>query len=96
MTFLFWNLNRGGLPRSVARLALDENVDVLILAECTMRWSELLWELNAESPDYHFADGNCGHIVFFTRFHPSLFPPRIESHDAPQLPQPKISLLSVE
>jgi exonuclease III len=79
-SFLFWNLNRGGLPKSVARLAQQESADVLILAECGMRWADILWELNAERSDYHFAPGNCAHLVFFTRFHPSLFSSRIESH----------------
>jgi len=40
--FLFWNLNRGGLAGSLTRLALDERVYVLILAECAMRWSDIL------------------------------------------------------
>ena len=80
MIFLFWNLNRGGLPRSVAHLARQENADILILAECAMPLADLLWELNGELPHYQLAPGNCGHLVFFTRFHPQFLTPIIESH----------------
>jgi len=78
--FVFWNLNRRGLARSVAYLARQENADVVILAESGLATAELQWELNAESPDYQFAPGNCAHLVFFTRFHYRLMRARMESH----------------
>jgi len=77
--FVFWNLNRGGLPRSVGYLALQQNADLVILAECTMSVVDLLLELNAERPDYQFAPGNCEHLLFFTRFNSSFLTPRLES-----------------
>ncbi len=80
MKFVFWNLNRGGLARSVANLAWQEEADVLILAECVMPFVELMDELNAERPEYRFAAGNCGHLIFFTRFLQYYFLPVIESH----------------
>ncbi|MGB7555969.1 MAG: endonuclease/exonuclease/phosphatase family protein [Candidatus Korobacteraceae bacterium] len=78
--FLFWNLNRRDLHGFVRNLARQENVDVLILAECGTPPVRMLEELNAESPDYQYAAGNCGHLLFFTRFDSSLFPPLFESH----------------
>ncbi len=78
--FVFWNLNRGALSRWVADLARQENADVIILAESTRPEVELLVELNAERSDYQLASGYCGHLLFFTRFHPGLFPTLIESH----------------
>lgn len=77
--FLFWNLNRGGRIRTIVQLARQENADLLILAECNLLWSELLWELNGETPHYQFAAGHCDHLHFFTRFDRTLFPARIES-----------------
>ncbi|MGB8769734.1 MAG: endonuclease/exonuclease/phosphatase family protein [Candidatus Korobacteraceae bacterium] len=78
--FLFWNLNRSELHGFVRNLARQEKVDVLILAECVTRPARLLEELNADSPDYQYAPGNCGHLLFFTRFDSDLLTPRFESH----------------
>jgi endonuclease/exonuclease/phosphatase family metal-dependent hydrolase len=84
--FLFWNLNRRDLPGFVRNLARQENADVVILAECPTPPAKLLEELNADapdyadSPDYQYAPGNCGHLLFFTRFESSLLTPLFESH----------------
>ena len=78
--FLFWNLHRRDLYGFVSRLAHQERVDVLILAECGTSPARLLQELNADSPDYHYAQGNCGHLLFFTRFDSTLLPALFESH----------------
>jgi hypothetical protein len=80
MRFLFWNLNRHNLHGFVARLARQENADVVILAECPTSPAQLLQELNAEAPYYQYASGNCGHLLFFTRFESSLLTPLFESH----------------
>ena len=45
--FLFWNLNRSERRDLICWLALDENVDVLILAEHALSWASILWELSA-------------------------------------------------
>ena len=78
--FLFWNLNRRELHGFVARLARQENADVVILAECPTSPAQLLEDLNAEAPYYQYAPGNCGHLLFFTRFESSLLTPLWESH----------------
>src|ERR1019366_10248689 len=78
--FLFWNLNRTDLHGFVSRLAHQENIDVLILAECPTDPAVLLQTLNANSSDYQYAAGNCGHLLFFTRFESSLLTPVFESH----------------
>jgi endonuclease/exonuclease/phosphatase family metal-dependent hydrolase len=94
--FLFWNLNRQDLHGFVRDLARQENADVVILAECPTKPARLLEELNAEAPDYakapadspdyadapdyQYAPGNCGHLLFFTRFESSLLTPLFESH----------------
>ena len=79
-TFLFWNLNGGGLARGVAHLARQEKADVLILAECRLAPAELLWELNADTPDFQYAHGHCGHLTFYTRFDPYYLRGVTESH----------------
>ncbi len=78
--FLFWNLHRRDLHGFVRNLARQENADVLILAECPTHPAQLLEELNTELPHYEYAPGNCGHLLFFTRFDPRFFKPKFESH----------------
>jgi hypothetical protein len=80
MRFLFWNLNKNDIPGWVHKLALQESADVLILAECSIPPAQLLEQLNADSSDYHYAPGNCGHLVFFTRFDANFLTPIIENH----------------
>jgi hypothetical protein len=78
--FLFWNLNKRDIPGFVRHLAWDEGVDVLILAECTMRPERVLEHLNEERADYQFAWSNSDHLVFFTRFDWRLLKPLAESN----------------
>ncbi len=80
MRLLFWNMNRRGLPTNVAHLAWQENADVLILAECGSEPAALLLALNERTPQYQFAKGNCGHLLFFTRFDSNYLPKLIETH----------------
>ena len=78
--FLFWNLHKREIPGFVHNLARQEDADVLILAECRIPPAQLLEQLNADSSDYHYAPGNCGHLVFFTRFNARFLTPLFESH----------------
>ena len=78
--FLFWNLNRTDLHGFVSRLAHQEKINVLILAECPTDPALLLQTLNADSSDYQYAAGNCGHLRFFTRFDSGWLKPLFESH----------------
>jgi hypothetical protein len=71
LTFLFWNLNGQPLQSLVARLAHDHDVDVLMLAECSLASDDLLAELNHgqvrkfSPPDRHSL---CERIMIFPRF----------------------------
>jgi len=80
MRLLFWNMNRVGAALAVAELAWQESADVLILAECGASEAALLVALNERSPQYQLAPGNCGHLVFFTRFDSNYLTRLIETH----------------
>ncbi len=45
--FLFWNLNRRPLAHLVREVALNSNIDMIVLAECTESIFELLVTLNS-------------------------------------------------
>jgi hypothetical protein len=47
MTFLFWNLKKQPLEKTIGNLAELHEVDVFILAECKIKRSDLLTELNS-------------------------------------------------
>jgi hypothetical protein len=78
--FLFWNVNRRDIPGFIRQLARDNNVDVLILAECRTSTATLLETLNDEQPHYQLAWGNCDHLLFFTRFKSELLHPIFDSN----------------
>ncbi|MFZ0315258.1 MAG: endonuclease/exonuclease/phosphatase family protein [Candidatus Korobacteraceae bacterium] len=68
MKFLFWNLNRRDIPGLVRAVTLEHNIDVLILAECVIPDSVILFRLNTGEPDYQYARGNCARVMIFVRF----------------------------
>jgi hypothetical protein len=59
--------------------ARSNNVDVLVLAECGIPIGTMLMELNAETPDFQFAHGECERIRVFTKFHSGFITPIFES-----------------
>jgi len=80
-SFLFWNINRKNLQRSIANLTQQYDVDVLMLAECEIEIAVLLNELNKERRfiyDYWPSPG-CRKIEVFTRFSHKLVQPIRES-----------------
>jgi hypothetical protein len=77
--FLFWNLNNKPVPHLVKQVARGNDVDVLVLAECEIPVGAILTELNAETPDFQFASGQCERIRVFTRFHSGFLAPIFES-----------------
>ena len=77
--FLFWNLNKKPIPGFVCHLAHEQDVDVLILAECAFSKDGLLEELNREVAEYRYAWGVSDHLVFYTRFHDGFLRPLAES-----------------
>ncbi len=78
--FLFWNLKRKLLEKLVANLALRYQVDVIMLAECSIEPEVLLRTLNPPgSYDYHYAPGiGCRKVEIFTRFPGDFIRPRYE------------------
>ncbi|MEZ4713447.1 MAG: hypothetical protein R3A44_40040 [Caldilineaceae bacterium] len=80
-TFLFWNLNQKALQESIYRIADVHEVEVIVLAECTVDPAIILTSLNRHGPDYHYAPSpGCTRIQVFTRF-PSEFMPVIVESD---------------
>ncbi|HKV41841.1 MAG TPA: endonuclease/exonuclease/phosphatase family protein [Blastocatellia bacterium] len=71
ITFLFWNLNDRPIAELVARLTKEHDVDVLILAECSISIADILNALNqGRGTGYHFSEGNCERITILTKFPP--------------------------
>lgn len=70
LTFLFWNINRKPLSDAIAKIAEQESVDVLILAECEIEASTVLRTLNKKEALFYFAPGKTqtSPIRIFTRF----------------------------
>ena len=80
-SFLFWNINRKNLQRSIANLAQQHRIDVLMLAECEIGTGVLLRELNrGRGLGYHYSpDKSCRKIEVFAQFPHELIQPVRES-----------------
>ena len=68
ISFLFWNMNGRDLAERTRRLAVNHDVDVLMLAECATSSAEMLAALNADGTRYYDAKGQCESIRIFARF----------------------------
>jgi len=78
-TFLFWNLNRKPRHKLIANLARQYEVDVIMLAECSIASDILLRTLNqSATPEYHYARSQSTKIEIFTRFLSEFIPPIYE------------------
>lgn len=68
-TFLFWNLNRKPLQEFIRTLVVEHNVDILILAECSIEPGVLLRYLNRSLVEYYYAPSEkCNKIDIYLRF----------------------------
>ncbi len=69
-TFLFWNLNGKDLLTSIRLLVEYHDVDVLILAECSSSYTDVLRVLNPARQPAKFDEikSACQRIMLFTRF----------------------------
>ena len=68
-TFLFWNLNRRDLAHLVNQVVYENEVDVLILAECEVPSNKVLSSLNGNRKhEFHFPTSLCERVRIFTRF----------------------------
>lgn len=79
-TFLFWNVHRRVSAEAIAKLAWQHEVDVLILAECSLHPATLLLALNVERTEFDYAPSpGCDKIQIFTRFPPDFLLPLEET-----------------
>jgi exonuclease III len=80
--FLFWNLNRRPLQRTLANLVRTHDIDVLMLAECEVSTLEMLSALN-ESGDAVFQSvrTRCQGLAVYSRFSPEYLRPTYEAPD---------------
>lgn len=69
--FLFWNIKQNRIEDIIASVARRHEVDVLILAECTIPVGVMLTALNPESESEHLfhltVGGRCKRITIYTR-----------------------------
>jgi endonuclease/exonuclease/phosphatase family metal-dependent hydrolase len=79
VTFLFWNIRKRPLQNLILALAKDNQVDVIMLAECHLPEQVLLETLNKDNAEYHFAYGECPAVRVFTRFNSDFLVRRYES-----------------
>lgn len=80
LTFLFWNLKR---DRSdlLASLTRQHGVDVLLLAECTLKPATVLEALNARRSDYFYVRTDCPKVSIYTRFSDEFMPAHRDGDD---------------
>lgn len=82
VSFLFWNLNGKPLKKTISRLAIKYNVDVLIFVEFSFEPYELILELNksGKKHNYYYSPGiGCKKIHLFTKFNYKYVKPIYES-----------------
>lgn len=67
--FLFWNVNSQPRSGMIANLAHRHEVDVIMLAECSISPALLLSELNSVETGYHYVEQlACEKIELYTKF----------------------------
>lgn len=66
--FLFWNLGKKDLRPLLNRAVRENDVDIVILAECTNRPEEILSGLNQDVTRFHYTFGVCESIGICTAF----------------------------
>ena len=66
--FLFWNLGKKDLRPLLNRAVRENDVDIVILAECTNRPEEILSGLNQDGTRFHYTFSVCDSIGIYTAF----------------------------
>lgn len=81
MTFLFWNVNKNPVQRKLAELAEENEIDVIILAECDIKETDLLYELNSRSDSQYSLPARRARIThIYTRFPTEWLTPLADPH----------------
>lgn len=81
LTFLFWNIAGNSIEEIISQIAIEQSVDVLILAECNIPLTTLLMSLNKDTKSiFHSTRSNCKSIQIFTKFSRKFIIPTLE-HD---------------
>jgi len=80
-TFLFWNLKKNALHENIDSIAKKYDVDIIMLAECSIKPILLLKTLNnKKNYSYSYAPGiGCRKIEVFTKFSEKYLSPIIET-----------------
>ena len=81
-TFLFWNINKKPIQALITNIALQHDVDVIMLAESQIPPSTLIKTLNKSSQvlyDYSPQRG-CEKIELYTKFSRNFIPVIYETH----------------
>jgi exonuclease III len=69
VTFLFWNLNQKALQHRIARLVKEHDIDIVILAECSIASSvvtDALYQRTGRR--FHLPHSLCDRIRIYTRY----------------------------
>ncbi len=77
--FLFWNVAGNATEELIASLAIANEVDLLVLAECKSDPNDLVRRLNRDAAEYQYAPGLCESLLFFTKFDTSFLVPVSET-----------------
>ena len=80
LSFLFWNINNKNLSQQISNIVLENNIDVLVLAECMIAPHELLNLLNPKDENEYFYNKNIGCDKFdvYTKFSNNFLQPKEE------------------
>jgi hypothetical protein len=75
MNLLFWNINKNNITDTIKNISIDNEIDILILAESTINPAEILKSLNSVNRSYFFSPvGVYRKINIFTKFNHSFCP----------------------
>jgi len=77
ITFLFWNIKNKNLTDRIIRIVDTYNIDIIILAECNARESEILLKLNKKKTSFYFNKSRIlkHKIKIFSKFNDKHFLP---------------------
>jgi len=80
--FLFWNLQRKPLHKTIANLAHNYDIDILMFVECTIPAQDILITLNTGSlVAYNYVPKiGCDKVELFVKFPPEFINPIYEEN----------------